>query len=505
MKFLFGKKKNIITVLEIDNDRLKIVQAQLFGKERKISRIIVEKITFSAEEKVSEQIGSLFKKLSINPKSFAVSISHQLAVIKNLELPSVNAAEIKDMVELQIGKHTPFAKDEIIYDYEIINTNAEGYSRIILVIVHQDVIGSYFKILEGIGLKTEKIVLSSEGLFAWHRFACKEEITDQPYVLIDVDYDKSDFTVILKGNIVFCGNISIGFSHSLNNMDKWQEKFVEEINRSIYAYHSEIINEEISKIIITGAEMLTASFDEAVLKDKLGLPVKIIPQLRNIPLTEECLSSYNNIAKDISVSCLFGLVLSYPEQKINLVPAHLQIERGIRERGRDLYFFGIYLAFILATVSSIFLGRIYSKELYSRELKQETLKIHKKVDRLNNMMEETEAIKKRTRTKNLSLNIIFEKHSLISPDIYLTSLRFNGKDLLIVRGVSNTMSEIFKFLNALEKSEYFQNVKTKFVTTHKIKDKDLTEFEIVCPLDMSLKELLTSQDNKNPKELLGNK
>ena len=89
----------------------------------------------------------------------------------------------------------------------------------------------------------------------------------------------------------------------------------------------------------------------------------------------------------------------------------------------------------------------------------------------------------RISTKDLSLNLIYEIHQLISPEIHLVSLSFNGKDLLTLRGTSNSMSEIFNFVNKLEESDYFKNVNTKYVTKHKVQDRELSDFEITCPLE----------------------
>ena len=500
MKLSFARKNRIMTVLEVDGDWLKIVQVKPSGKESKITKIVVEKMPPASDDKASDSVTTLLKELKINPNLLTVSIPHQLVVIKNLELPSVNPIEVKDMVELQIGKQTPFTKDEIIYDYEIISANAEGYSRVILVIVHQDVVRSSLKTLEKVGIKTEKISLSSEGLFSWYKVACKEEVADQPYALIDVDYDKSDFIVVLKGKVIYYRNISIGFFQSIDMMEKWYAKFIEEINHSIYAYHNEMINEEITKIVITGAKMLATSLNKDSLKAVVGLPVDIVSQTENISLTDRCLKEYDDITKDVSLSCLFGLALNQDEAKINLIPQQLQIERGVREKGRDLYFFGIYLAFILAITSSIFLGRLYKKEQYLRELKQQVSKVQHKVSRISAMVDETEGIKMRSNTKNLMLNFIFEKHKVVPPDIYLTSIRFNGKDRLTIRGASPVMSAIFNFVNVLEESKYFQDVKPKFVTTHSVKGKELTEFEIICPLDNSLVEELVLLDNSQSGE-----
>ena len=481
--------------MEISSGWVKIVQAESFVKSRKIKKVVVEEVGISRssqDEKISERIKNLFKRLKIDSDALIVVVPHQAAAIRNLELPSTNPAEIKNMVELQIGKLTPFAKDEIIYDYQILSTNAEGYSTVMLAIVHQDVIRRYFEILKAAGLKTERIALSSEGLLAWYRFASKGKVADEPQALVNLDCGKSDFTVILNDKVMFCRNISVERFRDLNSADEWQEKLIKEIKHSLYAYQSEMTGSEISKIIITGAQAPILSLNETILKNKIGfgLPVEIIPQLKNIPEALESSIEDNGTIKNVSVASLFGFVLAYPEQKFNFIPLQLRIEKEMKERGKDVYLFGIYLVFILMTISSIFLGKVYNKEQYLTRLKEETLKIQEKADKLNSMRKVTEEIKKRTFRKAFALNFIYEIHKVVFPEIYLTLISFDGGSQLTLRGVSNTMSEIFGFLNALEKSKYFQNVKTKFVTTRNIEGKDLTEFEIICFLEDDFKQPL---------------
>lgn len=490
MQFSFRRKKKIITALEIDNDWLKVVQAQPSAKEKKISKIVAEKISSLQDKEISQTLRKLSKELEINSNLLVLSVPHHLVAIRNLELPSTNPAEIKDMVELQVGKQTPFAKEEIIYDYQILSTNAEGYSRVMLAIVHQDVVGRYFKLLEAAGLKTEKIALSSDGLLGWCRFACKDQATDEPYALIKLNYDNSEFVVILKNKLIFCRNISVRFSQSQDLINEGIKKFIEEINYSTYAYQNEMIEAEIAKIIITGPEMLVEKLNEVILKEKLNLSAEIIPQFKNIPEIKGVLDEYEANGKNISTSCLLGLCLSFPEQKMNLIPQQLRIEKGVRERGRDLYLFGTYLVFILVTISSVFLGRMYNKEQHLAQLEQQITQMQEKVDKLDSMTEEIEVIERRILTKGFSMNFLYEIHKDISPEIYLTTISFDGKDHLTLRGTSNTMSEIFKFCSALEGSQYFQNVKTKYATTRKEEGKEITDFEIVCPLDASLKEQL---------------
>lgn len=487
---LFKKKQKVITALEIDNEWLKIVQAQTFGKETKISKIVVEKVSSFSDE-IFEQIKSLSRELKIDSNFLIVSMPNSQVAVRNLDLPSTNPAEIKDMVELQVGKQTPFTKDEIIYDYEVLNTTIDGYSRIILAIVHKDIVRKVFKILEEAGFKTDKIALSSEGLLEWSRFSCGQKIADKPYVLVNVNYYTSDFEIILKDKLLFCRNISLGFSQSLNRMDEWQKEFVEQMNHSIYAYQNEMMTKDIGKIIITGVEILTAEFNGPALKDKLALPVEIIPQFKDIPVELESGHEYKTNAKNVSLAALLGFVLTGSEQKINLVPQEILIERGVKERGRELYLFGVYLVLILVTVSSLFLGRMYNKEQYLNQLKQETIGIQEEVNRLDGMMDEVELSKKRSLTKDLSLNLLYGIHKVVLPEVHLMSISFNGKDYLVLRGVSNNMPAVFTFVSALEESEYFQNVKTKYATQRKAKGREVTDFEISCLLEQDLQKLLT--------------
>ena len=112
------------------------------------------------------------------------------------------------------------------------------------------------------------------------------------------------------------------------------------------------------------------------------------------------------------------------------------------------------------------------------------------------MVTEIEIVKDRLTTEGILVRFIYEIHKAVSPDVYLASIRFDGKDHLVLRGRSKTMSEIFNFVSALEDSRCFQNVKTKYATKHKVKDKEVADFEIACPLAPELRQRLALINGK---------
>ncbi|MCX6765101.1 MAG: PilN domain-containing protein, partial [Candidatus Nealsonbacteria bacterium] len=148
-----------------------------------------------------------------------------------------------------------------------------------------------------------------------------------------------------------------------------------------------------------------------------------------------------------------------------------------------LYIMGTLLVFILVAVSGVFLGRMYNKERYLGQLKQRLLGIQNKTKELNTRIRGIETIKDRVYTRGLSLNLFYEIHRIILPEIHLVSMSFDGKECLTLRGQSDEMSEVFSFVSKLEESVYFHDVKSKYATKRKVGDKEVTDFEIDCPLE----------------------
>jgi hypothetical protein len=360
-----------------------------------------------------------------------------------------------------------------------------------LVIVHRDIINRYSKILEKAGFKTERIVLGSDGVLSWSQLAHKDtKYKDTPFLLIDVDYSVSNLMVILADKIIFNRTISQGSSQSIFDIEKWQKEFIEEVKRYIYAYNNEIVNKDIGKIIISGSERLTSRLNDNLLRDDFKLPVEILGQFKNVPATKETLDLYGGNIKDLSISALIGFALRYKLEGINLLPQEIRIERAVKKKARELYIMGTLLAIMLISLSSIFLEKIYNKEHYLSKLEAEVSSLQDKATALERMMERTEIINVREDANGSVLNALYEIYRIISPEIHLLSLSFDGKYSVDLRGTSTDMSEVFKFVDELEKSDYFENVKTKYVSKNRIEGQEVADFEIICPFSSTIQRAL---------------
>ncbi|MCK9555401.1 pilus assembly protein PilM [bacterium] len=481
---MFKRAKKKVSVIEIGKDWLKIVQAQLFIKEKKVSRVVVEKISGLSDDLISEKLKNLAKSEDINSLYLCLCVPHAQATVKSIELPSTHEDEIRNMLDLQIGKQTPFSREEVIFDHAVLNISEEGYSKVLLVIIHKDIVERFLNIIHGAGLKTDNIGLSSEGLLKWAEISCHSRISDDSFILMDVDYDSCDFEVIHEKHIIFSRNISFGMVDFTGNKDEWQKKITEQLNHCLYAFQNEFPEKETLKLVITGADRINEAIDIENMKKDLNMAIELVPQFKNIPENREFRD--DELSAEVSYPELLGLVLTYPEHDINLIPQELLLEREVKEKGKNLFLCGAYIFLLILLGSVFFLGKIYSKERYLGQLQDKLENIRPKVEKLESMTEKTMIIEARQKAKDYSLNLIHEIHGLISPDIHLTSIIYDGKTHFTLRGTSKNTSEVFKFVTSLEESGFFINVKAKYATKRNEGDKELTDFEIVCPLEIPL-------------------
>lgn len=490
---LFNKIGSIVTVLEIGKEWLKVVQAEHSKAGNKISYLEAIEVSSATDEEVIEKISELSKRNKIDSNKLLILIPHDMVSVKNLNLPSTNQPEIEDMIDLQIGKQTPYSSNEIIKGYLTSESYMSGYSRVMLAIAHRNLVQRYFKLIEGVGLAIKKIGFSTEGLLAWKHFAYDQNLaSNKSIALIDIDCRVVDFEIVAGGNTIFSRSLKMETPESLSSSEAWQDKFVEEAARSIYAYQNEVVGYEVTEIVISAGLSIKQRLNKELLRKKLGLPVKIIDQLDPVPKTNKAVSLYDSLSKkDLSFASLFGSALFFGKQKINFMPQEIKMERSFQERGKDIYRIGITSVFILVLISSLFFGRVYNKSRYLNQLNARLSEIEDEARVLNNMLSQTILIKERLNTRSFTLDLIYEVYKAIPADLYLTAMVFDGKESLNFRGNSNTMSEVFNFAEELEKSEYFKNITVERATQRSQGGKDLVNFEILCPIEAKYRNIVS--------------
>jgi Tfp pilus assembly PilM family ATPase/Tfp pilus assembly protein PilN len=389
--------------------------------------------------------------------------------IRMLEFPSVDPKEIADMVELQAGRQTPHAMEEILYDFRILGAEREGYTRIMLVIVQSVLARQRYSVLEEAGLDLAGLSISTEGVWNWYVARAAKLGTD--VALLDVDANYTDFCVIRGGRLTFTRSIPVGG-------DAWQtpdseDRLFQETGRALETYRSENAGARIEKLIATGAGVPLDSL-AAKIQAEFGVAVEKHSAWTDVPTLGDSPDQ-----RRLSLTALVGAALRPQQMAIDLTPEAVVIRKTLTWQARSLTHFGILLMAVLCLMAMLLEGRIGRTYEAVQALKNETGKTRPEALRLEALQAKSRIVAARLDARCAPLNLLAEIWGLVPENAYCTMIQIQDEQQIQLKGNASSQAEVTRFVSALEGSPLLTNVKP----TRTVTGKDKTEFEIVCTLE----------------------
>jgi len=471
------KTKNIIAI-EILSNYIKIASGRTNFSTTELTNIFVKNVGGMSDNNIAEIIKEYIDKLNLKPQTVLVILPSNLAITKNIEVPSVDAGEIKEIVNLQAYRHTPFSKEDVIVDYINLGTYKNTYTKILLVIVTKQTVKRYFSILERAYIDLENVFFAPE-VVSLAIFKLFKIDTDSPIILVNIDEITTDFLIIFKEKVIFNRSIPIGAINFLLEKEKNILRFAEEVKKSIEAYQLEDIEKIPQLLFLTGAnEML----DDAnkILETTLHIPIKKILNFENILINKE-VEDIISSNKKISFLNIVSSLVVFDKVKVNIIPEEVKLKKIFEKRSKELIKTGIYLTISFVLFFCILLLKIYFKTLYLKNIKNEYQKLSSESEKLQKDYERIVFVKNYISNRGLSLEVLMELYNIIPQEVELSDIRLDAQKRLSLRGSADSMSMVFSFAEKLNKSKFFKDTKTRY--TSKRKDStgiEVTDFEIVC-------------------------
>ena len=271
---------------------------QATSRKIEIINLIEKNISGLSEDDISKNINLGFKELRAKKPSIIDIIPAHFVITKNIEVPSVDSNEIKKIVDLQANRHTPYSREEIIVDYIDMGVFKHNYTKILLIIVPQNLIRKHFEILNKAGLRIEKMVLPAEALAISAPRLFRLETEEAPVSIVHVDKESTEFTVIYKNKILFTRSIPLGVQHLVDQEESHRARLSDELKKSLESYQSENAERVTNRIFLTGAVEELKDLD-TYLTTAINLPATKISYFGDLALSDKAkniLSSRNDIS-----------------------------------------------------------------------------------------------------------------------------------------------------------------------------------------------------------------
>lgn len=464
-----------LTVLCVGDQWLKALHVSGRGSARKIDAVIAQPIAGVSDEEILNGFRALWVSRGLEPGDVLVANPSPLTTVRLFTLPSIDPKEIREIVELQAEKHTPYAKEEILTDFLVIERNRAGYSRVLVIISHQDVVHRGLRLVEGMGWPLDRVGLETEGLAGWFKTAQTPAAAGGTLLVAELDSDTTVTVVLHDGKPTFHRSLALGTRQLAADPEQGPAKLVGELQRTLEAFEAEGLNLKVGRVLLTGQAVRFPALPVQI-QQGLDLPAAILSSMERCPLTDSARKE-SEALPDVSFASLTGLALLPSEA--DLTPRALKLQRTFEVRSKALVKVGCQLIAGLLMMSCLLVGKAYQDERARTVLREQDSRIGGEAALLASLTDQIRTVQEWQQLGDQLLGSVVDLYENAPSGILWREISFTRGAQVVLKGVSPETPQVFDFVAELEKLPRFSKVEARRTTRKKVDEQDVTEFEIV--------------------------
>jgi len=470
-----------LTLISLDGQWLKLLQVEGLGPARRITKLFACPVEGKTAEEVTTAFQAMCATEGVAPRDVLVANPSHLSTVRLFALPSTDVREIRDIVDLQAEKHTPYAKDEVLIDFSVLERDRSGYSRVLLVIAHQDVIHRPVRLIETSGWTLDHVGCELEGLVGWSRLLKRRPSASSApgaSMVLDVDSRTTTILIMHQDQPQFYRNIAMGAEQLQGDLGQWGAKLVGEIQRSVESDESEGWAGKLQEVFLTGRCTRLPDLTP-LLEDALKVPVSRVEPWGAQALPEHLRSAVERLP-EVSFAGLVGLALATSD--INLTPQGTKLRHAFEARAKALVVLACQGIGALVLASLLIIGQAQKSQRYYAMLSRVYRQSEVEAVSVQEALQQLEFIKRRFQRRGELLGAV-ETLARLSPEgIRWTTLTYLADQGLTLKGTSEVLPKVYEFVASLDGTHLLGRVEPKRVAKRKSGDADVTDFEINCPL-----------------------
>ena len=448
--------------IEIGERHLKLVAIESRDKQSGGFNCVVEPAFSLNDEQIKNIVSETISKKKWKPKIVILCLPRNLVTVRTLHLPSLKTEEINQMIDLHISRIVPYRKEEIFFSHRFLESDEMGYAKVVLAIVHNEILRRQTRILDSAGLTIDRIVLSSYGAWQWTLTHCRSEIKEgNLYLLLDIDSIYTDFIIFHRGCLLFTRSIGIGREEF--SQEGGITKFLSEVKQSLVFFQSEEVNKKPTMIFIAGTGQ-TQNLEQRV-QEEFDLPVKNVL----VPVSSQ---------GDVSLTAVAELTLRKSDKDISFILPELQIKKSLKEKTKELVLVGSLVIYLIAVIVFTLWGKVQAHQVYLDQLTRQTHWVEQDVGDLVVQAKRIDQVREILDSRKLPFLMLYDLQKVVPQEISIQSVTIDELNKITLRGQGAQLSDVFKFITVLEGSRPFKEVQTKSTRTKKVQDREVTDFEI---------------------------
>ncbi|HEY2710983.1 MAG TPA: type IV pilus assembly protein PilM [Chthoniobacterales bacterium] len=166
---------------------------------------------------IAEALPGMLRGIGVKRGPVHYAVSSQAVFTRFVRLPSVDSEKIERIIGFEAQQNVPFPIDEVVWDYQVVGSELAQGVEVVLVAIKADLLEGINAAVEGAGLQTQLVDVSSMALCNAFRHNYPE-LTDCSLV-IDIGARTTNLLFVEPGKI-FSRSIPIGGSSITSSIAK---------------------------------------------------------------------------------------------------------------------------------------------------------------------------------------------------------------------------------------------------------------------------------------------
>lgn len=467
------QQNKVITFIEFTAQDIKLIQ--VLQKENTISAVFVHDVAGESEKDFIVALSEIMKASNLKIKDLYISLSRDFLTTRLIKLPLVTKEDVGQLVNWQAAKILPYQPQEMVVSYRTIATEGTDFSYVLLSAAPRNIVDKFINICAALKLFPRDITFNSEGLLRRYLKQTVEGGEGIITAVIDIDRNKATLAIIHRDNFVFDRSFPIG---SLSDAGS-RLKITKEIRASFNFYKRQEIGGAVSKIVLSGDSGYIAELS-LLLRQEFNMEVKVADHIADIDCAKSCLKE--KIPRGVSLASILGFVMSPGPFEFHLMPQDAREMRDYLLKKKALFkIAALALSLLLVIFWIIGLDFYYRKKII-KELDRRLSCVNSAAQIARQIKNKLAIVDREINSRNYCLEALSEVHRLIPEDVYLSTFIFENKTGVVLKGSAVNMPLVFTFARSLNNSDLLSSAEIKYATQRKIRDKELTNFEIICKI-----------------------
>lgn len=404
-----------------------------------------------------EAIEALKEALGKTKGFRSVALTTERALLRVVDLPTTDPAEMPDMVELQVEKISPFSLDQVVLSHETLSEQGP-VSRVLMASVQREVIEQAAAPFEAAGHLPNRVDLDVLGW--WELIRDAGHVPDQgrqAYLLLD--QEGTELVVTQDGVPVLFRALG---GHEYSDEQAWFEELADEAAYTLAALESEWGLMPVNHLQCWhwGEQAPRPLFD--LISKETGLTISA-ERFESLP----CLSE--GLARRAAREGTPPLNLALPEWALG--------RRSKRTRRHVAIGVSALLAVWALVILSLFFlvrqGRTSTQTMEVSAQRKET-----DAGEVRRLKGRVDALEKRLDRRYSALECLREISVLLPAEVEISTFMYKKSSDVSIRGQAPATTPVHNFVEGMEKSSLFTEVKTEDIRSRMVSNRRQTTYRL---------------------------